>query len=413
MKRKRTIATKIIVPVFIAVLLCETAISLSGFYIYQNNNEETYREENKKPTMGLNETFNSVLIIDTFDSMHTIYLNNTPAKSITEMTDEERLAYYDKYNDITKKTDEEDKSGYYSFYEILFYGSTSASNSDGVYIGFTDKINNRFVCLFSMDKSTDVVSIYTIGYFFDLPKIVADCEEQGKTAYDGVKYNHNSVKMFGSGIKMDLLTNEDCWIPFEQKTSVINKSLDTFMMFFFGSTGMITAIILISLYSLLNRYAIKKIRFLSLRSQEYTESLKKGEFKDIFQKSNKRPDEIITLNDSFYYLDMEMRNYVKKVSDSAKASEKLQSELALAKGIQLGALPKNNIHSNFLSLQAFIMPAKEVGGDLYGYGDLENEILYFFIGDVSGKGVLAALFMMQAKTLLQENLANNDLLMAV
>ena len=61
---------------------------------------------------------------------------------------------------------------------------------------------------------------------------------------------------------------------------------------------------------------------------------------------------------------------------------------------------------------AAMTPAKEVGGDLYGYV-LQGDILYFCVGDVSGKGVPASLFMAQSarlfRTLASENMVPADI----
>lgn len=169
----------------------------------------------------------------------------------------------------------------------------------------------------------------------------------------------------------------------------------------------------ITLYFLLNQFAIKKVKLLANKAQEYTDSLKQGNIKPIFTKSNKVPDEVDTLNDSFYSLDKELHDYVNKVKEATTSEEKIKAELSLATKIQLSALPKNIIHNDNVSLSAFISPAKEVGGDLYGYEELADSKIYLFVGDVSGKGVPAALFMMQAKTLLQENLSKEELVRAV
>ena len=55
----------------------------------------------------------------------------------------------------------------------------------------------------------------------------------------------------------------------------------------------------------------------------------------------------------------------------------------------------------FLEIAAFLEPAREVGGDLYDYFLVNNRHLFFMIGDVSDKGVPAALFMAVTKTLLK------------
>ncbi len=82
----------------------------------------------------------------------------------------------------------------------------------------------------------------------------------------------------------------------------------------------------------------------------------------------------------------------KKLNDK---KERMESELRVAHGIQMAMLP--NIFPPFpergdIDMFAFLDPAKEVGGDLYDFYIRDNK-LFFCIGDVSGKGVPAALVM--------------------
>jgi len=80
---------------------------------------------------------------------------------------------------------------------------------------------------------------------------------------------------------------------------------------------------------------------------------------------------------------------------------KMKDELELAKKIQMSFLPeaKDLIGRDF-EIHAYLKAAKEVGGDLYGYQTLENCIV-FYVGDVSGKGIPAALFMMATQIVLE------------
>lgn len=80
------------------------------------------------------------------------------------------------------------------------------------------------------------------------------------------------------------------------------------------------------------------------------------------------------------------------------AKERIESELRIARDIQMSMVPNVFPDQPGLDIFAAMTPAKEVGGDLYGYLQLENQ-LYFCIGDVSGKGVPASLFMAQATRL--------------
>ena len=78
----------------------------------------------------------------------------------------------------------------------------------------------------------------------------------------------------------------------------------------------------------------------------------------------------------------------------AKAEKnRIESELHVASNIQMSMIPKHFPEFPGIDLYASITPAKKVGGDLYDFL-LKDDQLYFCIGDVSGKGVPAALLMM-------------------
>ena len=84
-----------------------------------------------------------------------------------------------------------------------------------------------------------------------------------------------------------------------------------------------------------------------------------------------------------------------KLEETTTAKERIESELRIARDIQRSIVPSEFPQHKQLDLYAYMMPAKEVGGDLYNYL-LEDNHLYVCLGDVSGKGVPAALFMGQA-----------------
>lgn len=84
--------------------------------------------------------------------------------------------------------------------------------------------------------------------------------------------------------------------------------------------------------------------------------------------------------------------------------EHLKKDLAAARDIQLGLLPARAMHfAQFpqVDVQAHLTPAKEVGGDLFDAFAIDDEHLLVAVGDVSGKGMPAALFMMRTLTLLR------------
>ena len=87
-----------------------------------------------------------------------------------------------------------------------------------------------------------------------------------------------------------------------------------------------------------------------------------------------------------------------KLEETTAAKERIESELRIARDIQQSMVPSVFPEREGLDLYGAMMPAKAVGGDLYGYY-LEGDSLYFCLGDVSGKGVPASLFMAQANRL--------------
>ena len=87
-----------------------------------------------------------------------------------------------------------------------------------------------------------------------------------------------------------------------------------------------------------------------------------------------------------------------RLEETTAAKERIESELRIARDIQMSMVPNIFPEREGLDIYATVTPAKEVGGDLYGYLLLGDE-LYFCVGDVSGKGVPASLFMAQATRL--------------
>lgn len=77
---------------------------------------------------------------------------------------------------------------------------------------------------------------------------------------------------------------------------------------------------------------------------------------------------------------------------------RIEAELALAKRLQSAMLPQTETDNPQLRVSAIIVPARNVAGDLYYYF-VRNGYLYFCIGDVSGKGLPASLFMSKTVSL--------------
>lgn len=131
--------------------------------------------------------------------------------------------------------------------------------------------------------------------------------------------------------------------------------------------------------------------------EEFSDVAKKiaqGEFNAALPKIESQ-DELKDLHDSFEYLQHSLVQYIDELKSTTANKERIESELRIAQGIQMGMLPKSFPafpDRDDIALAAKIVPAKEVGGDLYDFF-INNEKLYFIVGDVSGKGIPASLVM--------------------
>lgn len=115
----------------------------------------------------------------------------------------------------------------------------------------------------------------------------------------------------------------------------------------------------------------------------------------------KSNDEMKKLCDSFSFMQHSLSQYVEELRQTTANKERIESELSIAREIQMGMIPKS--FPSFperkdVDIYAFLCPAKEVGGDLYDFF-IGDGHLYFIIGDVSGKGVPASLFMAITRSL--------------
>ena len=108
----------------------------------------------------------------------------------------------------------------------------------------------------------------------------------------------------------------------------------------------------------------------------------------------------------------ELKSAYDQLEETTAAKERIESELRIARDIQMSMVPQEFPQYEGLDMYAVMNAAKEVGGDLYGYL-LQGNMLHFCLGDVSGKGVPASLFMAQSarlfRTLAAEGLSPADI----
>jgi sigma-B regulation protein RsbU (phosphoserine phosphatase) len=104
-------------------------------------------------------------------------------------------------------------------------------------------------------------------------------------------------------------------------------------------------------------------------------------------------DEIYYLARSVNRMQDSIKHYINDLKDATIKEERIESELNIAKSIQMSMLPQDLEENPYISIAATLKPAKAVGGDFYDYFYIDEDQLCFVIADVSGKGVPAAMFM--------------------
>jgi sigma-B regulation protein RsbU (phosphoserine phosphatase) len=152
------------------------------------------------------------------------------------------------------------------------------------------------------------------------------------------------------------------------------------------------------------------------RLSEYTRELAASDFQPVqdaelrqlvIKIPSESRDEIAQLASSFITMENRLNAYLQELTETTATKERLRNELKIAGDIQLSMLPRqfdprrDGRSGVAIDLHATVKPAKEAGGDLYDYFFLDDEHVCFMVGDVSDKGMPAALFMTVAVTLLR------------
>ena len=122
-------------------------------------------------------------------------------------------------------------------------------------------------------------------------------------------------------------------------------------------------------------------------------------------------DSVGLLAKSFVTLYDKIRTNLNQLQITTSEKEKFKTEFDVASQIQSNMLPKNfdELSKNeSFEIYAYMKPAKEAGGDFYDYFKIDEDHVYFVIGDVSGKGIPSTLFMVKTMYLIENHVKFND-----
>ncbi|MCR4583858.1 MAG: SpoIIE family protein phosphatase [Prevotella sp.] len=151
------------------------------------------------------------------------------------------------------------------------------------------------------------------------------------------------------------------------------------------------------------KHSVKPLKQLAVSAGEVA----KGNFETPLPVMKSR-DEIHMLRDSFDKMQQSLAVYVDELKIATVQKVSIESELKIAHDIQMSMLPKifpPYPERSDIDIYGMLAPARAVGGDLFDFY-MRDEKLFFCIGDVSGKGVPASLFMAVTRSLFR-NVSNH------
>lgn len=125
-------------------------------------------------------------------------------------------------------------------------------------------------------------------------------------------------------------------------------------------------------------------------------------------------DEIGRLINAFKRMQQDIKVYIHDKTEAELKSQALRNEMSIAHEIQMAMVPKHfptamdtSGNNPLFEFAAKLVPAKGIGGDFYDAFAIDENRIFFCLGDVSGKGVPAALFMAKTVTLLRAIAGNH------
>ncbi len=203
------------------------------------------------------------------------------------------------------------------------------------------------------------------------------------------------------GMKHMIIGGEDCYVFYKPlgKTgcsmAIVCPESDVFSSFnrlrrSVMSIVVIGLLVMLYLFIRIITHELTPLR----RLAKGAETIASGQF-DAELPELQRIDEIGQLSNSFADMQQSLVKYIEELKDTTSQKASIERDLHIASNIQKGMLPvnfPNKADRDDVQIYASLTPAKDVGGDLFDFF-FRDDKLFFCIGDVSGKGVPASLFM--------------------
>lgn len=412
MKKKRRVplTVSILVPLFILIVLGEVSLYLGAYFVFTDTLISHACRDDASDLGALDEYLSGneyTMVGYGVTPVINAYKEHNPGASGFSPGSQEESDYYTAV----------------SFASIGTLGSNLKNvlqRRGGTFVGllYEDPEFNRMVVVGSSvddmpDPEKPIPTYYrpkagqicsaAVGVYYEKPAFFVDSGFFGVSASDSL-LGATIISGYCLGDISHPTSGEGpfrIWLVRESLYSDIYSSVPLFTRSFAIVASILAVVLLVITYLLLRFVILRPAKRLADAGNAYIDSLKANAPYDVFHPTNNRfLNEMTDLHDALFFTQEAIRDYAKQVHDSAAYEERTKADLALAERIQMGMLPDAPLFTGKCSLHGYIRPAREVGGDMYNYFRIDEDRVGFFVGDVSGKGVPAALFMTKAEALL-------------
>lgn len=380
---------------------------LLGYSIYSNNADEFYSSSAIRIGSCVADQVDKESAKTLRDAVMLLYYDNIDY----DMKDDDEI--YDMYQEIRKKGDALVSSSYMDCFEdveetLREFRDATPENDYIYYVDYDPEQNNM---VFITDIRDNIRS-EDKDYF--CPGSVWEVDDKAfelMTSKEGKGYTVYSI---GGGMVVTKL----CEVVSEEGEALGYIGVDTFLsdvvsnkhrflLFFFIVIGILDLLLSYVMMMILKHSIVRPVEKLEQGGHEFinrlgTEITSAPHF--FANLGLYTGDEIENLWLTMADLEINIAVSMKTIKKMTSEKERAEAELALANQIQRSMLPSvfpAFPDRNEFDLYADMVPAKNVGGDLYDFFLIDEDHLALVIGDVSGKGITAALFMVMAKHLIK------------
>ncbi len=267
-----------------------------------------------------------------------------------------------------------------------------------------------YICMFEPDTEKDTLTYKSIVYspsyksdtsgtadlFFNGPLNYALREEEikvlkGTEKISFVTYQNKYDISLSGLICVELPSGSRTLVSIEKEFNAISEQVNRIIRIqaeFIIAVFLLTCILF---YIVIRKYVSKPAGIVSNAMNNFVSNGHRN-FTKMDETGN---DEFGLINKSFNKMAEELDAYVENLSQQ-------KAEIDVASKIQIGLLPEEKNLYNGCRIRAFMKPARNIGGDLYDYLELDEENTLVTIADVSGKGVSAAVFMAATLIILRQ-----------